>query len=397
MSDRKRTAGLFVGTIYILTFFLTVQYALTVYINSSFLKQFFAESEIGFIYTAGSLAAIICLARISEALRRYGQFRLAFLSMFFNLIVLTGLAMINLGLAPIFIVLPSIFVLFVLLATTTLLNRFFLAFYLEEFTKNTETGNNQGIFLTTMNLAIALAPFVVGKILSNGDYHRLYLLASFFLIISMIIFVLKLIDIKDIPYNAPPFMETGRRIWHTKNIYNIFASNFLLEFFYSWMTIYTPIYLNNNLGFSWSEIGTMFSLMLTPFVILQYPLGKIADRYLGEKEILTAGFIIMAVATGALSFITVNSFWVWTGILFATRVGASAIEVMNETYFYKKVRPVDSDIMSFYRNAQPLAYIAGPALASVFLMFLDFKYIFLTLGIIMLGGVYFSLGIKDTK
>ncbi len=163
------------------------------------------------------------------------------------------------------------------------------------------------------------------------------------------------------------------------------------------MTIYTPLYLTQKLGFSLEDTLLMFSVMLISFVVLQYPLGKISDKWLGEKEILTAGYFIIAIATGALSFITLNSFWVWAGMLFATRVGASTIEIMNETYFYKKVKPVDSDIMSFYRNAQPLAYIVGPVVASIFLIFLDFKYIFLALGIIMLTGVYYSLGIKDTK
>lgn len=395
MSANK--AKLFIGTVYLLTFFSTVQYALTVYINSSFLKQFFSDQEVGFIYTIGSAVAILCLIEMSQALRKYGQFRLAFLSMFLNFLVLIGLAGINLGLVQGPVVFSAVFILFIILATVNILNRFFLNFYLEEFTKNEETGNNQGIFLTIMNLAIALSPFVVGKILSNGDYHRVYLLSGMFLIGSIAILVLKLIDVPDVPYKAPPFFQTAIKIWRTPNIRNIFASNFLLEFFYSWMTIYTPIYLSQNLRFSWEEIGTMFSIMLTSFVIFQYPLGKIADKYLGEKEILASGFVIMSVATGALSFITVNSFWVWTKMLFATRIGASAIEIMNETYFYKKVKPGDSDIMSFYRNAQPLAYIIGPTLAGIFLLFLDFKYIFLVLGIIMVSGIYFSLGIKDTK
>ena len=36
-------------------------------------------------------------------------------------------------------------------------------------------------------------------------------------------------------------------------------------------------------------------------------LGKIADKYLGEKEILTAGFIIISVSTGLLTFINSKS------------------------------------------------------------------------------------------
>ena len=93
---------------------------------------------------------------------------------------------------------------------------------------------------------------------------------------------------------------------------------------------------------------------------------------------------------------TSKSLAVWALLLFATRVGASAIEVMNETYFFKKVHASDSDIIGFFRNAGPFAYIIGPAIASTLLYFIDYKYLFIILGVIMLFGTRLSLSIKDT-
>jgi len=114
------------------------------------------------------------------------------------------------------------------------------------------------------------------------------------------------------------------------------------------MVIYTPIYLNQHLGIDWTQIGMIFTIMLLPFIFLQFPLGRLADTRLGEKEIMAIGFGILVVSTAALSFITTTSFWVWALALFATRVGASAVAVMNETYFFKKTNDTDADLLEFF-------------------------------------------------
>ena len=44
--------------------------------------------------------------------------------------------------------------------------------------------------------------------------------------------------------------------------------------------------------------------MLLPFVLFELPLGKVADKWLGEKEIMFGGVLITALATGACFFLT---------------------------------------------------------------------------------------------
>ena len=117
--------------------------------------------------------------------------------------------------------------------------------------------------------------------------------------------------------------------------------------------------------------------MLLPFIIFEIPVGKIADIHFGEKELLSAGFIITAIFTIIISFISIKSFILWAIILFATRVGASLIEITTESYFFKHVKGDDADIISFFRINSPLAYIAGPIAAIISLQFLPFQYIFL--------------------
>jgi MFS family permease len=170
----------------------------------------------------------------------------------------------------------------------------------------------------------------------------------------------------------------------------------ILRIFYAGMVVYTPIYLHEYIGFAWSEIGVMFTIMLLPFVLLEYPLGKMADSRFGEKEILSAGFICMALFTAILSFVSLPSLILWTALLFMTRIGASAVEIMSETYFFKKIDWGDSNLLSFFRIVDPIAYIITPLVVSVLIYFFDFRWVFLALSVIVLFGLRYSLSIKDT-
>lgn len=407
-----------IKTLYLITFLTSAHYAFIVYINSSYLSVFVSKENLGILYVLASIVSILTISRIPKILRYLGQFKTAITVLTLDMLAVLTMAWtaspflkntttftLSDGVVSVENInklvewLPAIAIIsFIMFQVSIVLNRIVLDTYLEEFSKNSETGNNRGFFLASVNLAFVLSPFIVGKIATGASdgFWKVYLISAGFILLSLAIISTKLRHVKDVNYHSPPISETVAKIYRNKNIFNIYISSFMLEFFYSWMVIYTPIYLHEVVGLNWERIGIIFSIMLTSFVILQIPLGKLADKYLGEKEILTAGFIIMALSTGILTFINTNSLMVWAIALFMTRVGASAVEVMNDTYFFKKVKPTDSDVISFFRNASPIAYIVGPTLASGALYFVDYKYLFLILGAITLSGTIFSLRIKDT-
>ncbi len=401
---REKRQALFF--IYLTTFITTIGFALIVYINSSFLKKFLGTENVGFVYGIGSLISLIILSKVSSILKKIGHFKMMLSILALEIIAITSSSLLDLyknnyaddGAYIEFFIVPLLVVLsFFLYNSSALLLRFSLDLYLEKFSNNKSTGLTRGIFLTTINIAIAISPFAVGKILTNGDFYRVYMISALVFLPALTIALLKFGNIPDIQYEKISIKESIKKLWSKKDIRNIFISNFLLEFFYSWMVIYTPIYLNEKMGFSWGEIGTMLSIVLSVFVILQLPLGRIADKYLGEKEILTAGYIIAGISTLIIFFINKPDFILWTVVLYAGRLGVAGVEIMNETYFFKKVSPKDHDIISLYREASPLAYISGPILASIIISFMGIEYLFPILSIIMFSGIKFSLAIKDTK
>ena len=383
--------------IYILAFLVAFHIALLVYVESTFVESTLGKFSIndigkfvGLIYAAAALVTLVVFLNVSKILTKLGNFKLALILFSVEMLALFGLAFVS---SPMVLIL--VFILHLIVMRLVFFN---IDLFLESFSDDGSTGTTRGMFLTFSSTAFVIAPLMAGFILTNGDFWKLFFISGFIMIPAILLLYFQFRDYKDPVYDNVPLVKTLKEIWQRKNLYKIMASAFLLRFFYSWMVIYTPIYLHKEIGLAFSDIvGIIIPIALLPFILFQFMLGKIADEKLGEKEILTAGFIIAGFTTMLLSFVTSTNVMVWALLLFATRVGASFIEIMTETYFYKKIDATDTHLMGCFRTLVPLAYLIGPLVATGFLMFFDYQYLFVTLGIIMLFGLKYSLTIQDTK
>lgn len=387
--------------VYLVSFLYSFHYALPLYIESSFIVQFLNETSlfgfefsterlVGLIFSVAALLSAIITFLYPRILKRYGNYRTTVATMSLEVIALLALASTTDT--------PTVIALFILhqiLVNIIYLN---LDSFVETFSEDTKTGGIRGVFMTILNIAIAVAPFMAGLMLTDHDFWKVYLASAVFMAIGTLIVIKNFRTHVDPSYSVPTFKETFKRIADSHDLHSIIFLHFLLAFFYSWMVIYTPIYLDKNMGIEMKDIlSIIIPIALIPFIIFEVGLGKIADTKLGEKEILTAGFIIMAISTAGLSFITTSSVAIWAMALFLTRTGASAVEVMTESYFYKQVGPGDIHIITFMRTIRSVAYMVGPLIGSIVLSFVDYHNLFLVLGVIMLTALPYSLTIKDTK
>src|SRR3989304_4573165 len=373
--------------IYLISFLLSISYAFTAYINSTYLENFIPSKFVGLLFSMGALLAIIGLSKIPKFLSRKGNFKV---SLYLSLLLLASLVGLSVTNSPILVI-----IFFLAFFTLEYLLVFTRDVFVESFSDARSTGKVRGALLTIINLGWVFAPLVSALVLENFGYRSIYVLAFVFSL--PVVFLLKssFSNFKDVIYEKMPFWNTLKKIMTDKDIRDIYLANFLLQFFYSWMLIYTPIYLHEYMNFSWTNIGLIFVPMLLPFVILEYPLGKLSDK-IGEKKMLYMGFAVMAVSTTILSFLFGSSIFVWALLLFMTRVGAAPIERITESYFFKKVSARQDETISFFRNTAPISFILGPILAGIFFFFFPFQYLFLALGIIMLLGIYFTKQLKDT-
>ncbi|PCI20331.1 hypothetical protein COB64_02295 [Candidatus Wolfebacteria bacterium] len=375
--------------LYLASFLFAIHLALTSFVNSSFLGQHINSSTVGILFTIGSVLAILALLQMPRILNRFGEYKTIL-----TLVSLGGLSLFGLATISSPNLLIAIFVIY--FAVNSLIF-FSLDILIENYSDDETTGGTRGLFLTSMNIAWVLSPMIAGFIIVKMGFTGIYIVSLLAMVPLFFLLFNKFKKYKDPEYVHAPFKKTFLRLIENKNILKVFHANFTLQFFYSWMVIYTPIYLNQVIGFPWDKIGIIFTIMLIPFVILEIPLGRIADKWLGEKELMTAGFIIMTLATGTIAFIGAPKLLLWALILFTTRIGASMVEIMTETYFFKQVDGEDVDLISFFRNASPLAYIIAPLLATVFLLIFPFKSLFIALAIIVALGLISSLTLKDTQ
>src|SRR3989338_4483963 len=360
-----------------------------IYIDSSYLATLIGESRVGLIFTLASLVTIGAIKLMPRMLRAIGNQRLALYLMGIQFASLSALATSPAPLLGI--------VLFIINFAAIALTTYTLDIFIQHYSEKGSIGKIRGFMLTMANVGWLFAPLIASFILTDGDYWKIYL-SSFILLIPAFILVISYLgDFRDKVFKETPYLRSLRSLWRRKDLLGIYLISFLLNLFFTWMVIYTPLYLHGTIGFEWSEIGVMLSIMLLPFVLLEAPLGRLSDTGLGEKELLSAGFVIMAVATYFLVYLDSPNFLLWTLVLFVSRIGASTVEVMSETYFFKKFGDKDITTLGLFRTIRPFSYLIGPILAWPFFIYFDFKFLFVFLAFLMFYGLRFSLSLHDTK
>ncbi len=375
------------GSLFVQGAFFSFATALLSYILSSYLARFIDEKYVSLVYLLPNIIAVILIFFFGKIIKKFGIFKVAL----FNMILL----MFSL-ISQIFIKQEAFFVIFtiILYQITSSIFFVFVDYYVEKYSVDGTTGNTKGIQWTLMNLTFLFGPLVAGILLSKLGFDFVFGLSAIMTLPTIFLFVKSFKNIK-ITHTRTVSINI-KKVLKNDSIVRISIVSFLLNLFYCWMAIYVPIYMNKTLGLEWNKIGIIIGIILIPFVIIELPAGKIADKWLGEKELLMTGFIIISISTFLLFFTT--NIIVFTLLLFTTRIGASAIEIMREVYLYKKVSTKNIDLISFYKIMSPLAYIVGPILASIILTFSDMKVLFLYLGVILLvTGLSVLWGLKDTK
>ncbi len=368
---------------YILSFIFSLHIAISAYVNSTFLTKIISERYVGIIFALSSLITLVFLSQSVRILKHFGNRKAVIILLMVNAlslgIIMTSLNPVVIGLA------------FICFLTTNTLVFFCIDIFIEHFGDEKTIGKTRGLYLVIINLAYLVSPIITGWLITkDGGYKTIYVLAFMIVMLATIGLMSGVRSFHDSAYAKTPFLKTYKFLKTNRHIFAITVINFLLQFFYVWMTIYTPIYLVEHLGFNWSQIGIIFTIMLLPFVLLGYPMGLLIDKYhIHKRTLIAVGITILGVATLLIACISTTSITVWAIMLFVTRIGATMVETVCEVYFFTHVREKDAHLLSVFRDMVPVAYLIAPILGTVFLTFFPFKYLFIALGIICLSGLYY--------
>ena len=377
-----------VRLINLISFLFGFSEALLIYVLSDYFRQSLGFDNVSIFYFIAYAIALIGLLNLHKFINKFGKLTVFFLFFFLQICFVAFLISVKPSLIGIVLLMGYIIVNYLTLVMMDII--------LETYSEDKKSGSIRGLHMTIVNAGFILGPFLSTKILSHFGFDGLFLTS---MTAYMVMFIIGLIGLRGVNHKFEQKLtvrDLVKKVFINGDVMKIYAISFVLEFFYALMIVFTPLYLLDR-GLSWSQLGIVFTIMLIPFVALEYPIGVLADKKFGEKEMLIIGITIMGISTAAIFFVTSSAVWVLALILLATRVGAATVEILRDSYFYKKIDGRDADIISFFRTAMSVAYIAATALSAFLLVFFSIKCIFLVTGLVVLLGLYPAFMLVDNQ
>lgn len=376
--------------IFLSAFFTALAQSIPAYIRSSFLGEFVDVEFIGLVFILAAFSTLVVINFLPKFISKYSNYKVAICLLILNILALAGIIFADSA--------RLITVFFIILEIITALLWVSMDLFVERFTKNNVTGKVRAFYFTVMNFAWMLSPVIAGYLVGENNYKMIYIAAIVLMLLVLIILLVRKEAFQEqVKFEHGSMKIVAKKVWQDSSLQGVFGAAFLLAFFYVIAVLFMPIYLHEYIGFSWQTIGYIFTFMLLPFVLLQIPAGYIADKKHNEKQIFSAGFVIMILSTLLFFMFRGDNPFIWALILFIGRCGAALVEIMKEVYFFKLIDVEDVDYINFFRNIRPAAYIVASALSMLMLKFFAIEFLFLFLAIVLLGSFYFIWKMKKIE
>ena len=374
-----------------LTILYALHYGIPLYATSSYLHQFFNSYSLSFLYVVASIATLLASISVASYIKKFHTY-----SFTFTIAITEIVAIILFAITHNMYLLGLFFIAHTILQTLLYIC---LNIFIESFSKHAETGSIRGLFLALLNMGVLISPLIGGSILSRSSFETLYIVAACMLVPFLFFLHKYLKHIKEPAYHRIDMTEALQRAWNNKDLRAALIADLVLECFYSVMIIYSPIYLST-LGIPLTTTLTVIiPLALIPLVVLPYELGFLADKRFGEKELMVVGLLLLAATTFMCVTVTSRDPLVWVAIFLVSRIGASCVETMAFTYYFKKVGPEDASLTALFSNNRSIATIFV-GLTGIFIspFIVDRpQLMFVILGCTIVMSVFYVLPMRDTR
>lgn len=376
---------------YFMTFLYALHYAIPVYATSSYLHQFFHSSVVSWAYVVGSFFALISSIHIAKSIKKYHTYRFTV-----GVTILEMIVVILFGLTNEPYLLFPLFVIHFVLQSLLFIS---LNVFMESFSAHANVGSIRGLFLAVFHVGILMSPLIGGYILSVSSFSTLYIVSALVLIPYLVMVHHYLSHIKDPAYHTVDLFGAMKKAMQKRDLRAAVVAKFLVEAFYAVMVIYSPIYLST-LGVPLiTYLSFIIPVALVPLVLLPYELGYLADVKFGEKEMLLIGLLLLIITSFLCVIVTKPDILLWTFILLISRIGASLVDTMAYSYYFKKITAEDPSFTALFVNMYNLAIIVTGLVGVLIAPFLIEKpqLIFIILGTSIMLGTTLVLPMKDTR
>src|SRR3989344_2561866 len=253
-----------------------LHYYLIALVISNYLAQFMDDIALGWVIAGASVVVAASLIVSPSIFTRFGTNRVIMLLGAGEAVAALGLLSADsAATAAFFFALQGVFSFNIFLGIDLLL---------EAQSANEETGRLRGIFLVVSNTTVLAASLALSGILYDNNFGSVFSVALALLIpfLALTAFFLPPIS-NPVAASSESFLTSLKTIAIRPSMIPVLIGHFLVLLFFTWEIYYLPLYLVEHIGFSWQVVSALFAISVLPYIFFEYPMGRIADKYIGEK------------------------------------------------------------------------------------------------------------------
>lgn len=346
-----------------------------------------SDSAIGFISSALVVISFVTSFIASPILERYDLIKLILWGM-----IITAASYVC------FAVYHN-FYLFLFLAVITTFIAVFRVYALDiTFRDNTasrDLNKQEGLFYALLNLGWFVGPLIAGYFLVKFGINSVFVFSGIIIFVASLLFLflhLKTVYKKRTEFDTNIF----------KNVYDFFRIRGLMLSYllsggiYVWWSlvyIYVPLFAIEQ-GASESYIGIFFSLVVLPLLLCEYLVGKLSAKY-GFKLFFVFGYLGLTLICVALFFI--NNIYIQLIIVILASFFVACLEPLQDTFFFRHVSKKEEEkYYPVYGTATDVGGFVAKFFVAVVLLFLSYKFAYLTMALIFLFLTIAALGVKKS-
>ncbi len=372
--------SIYTRILYLSYFFFSWGIGFTVYSNSKVIEIINGRDYIGIVYGLSAALSLILSTWVTPHLIKFlGNRKTVSLAIILSLISLIGIMHSYDKLLTA--------ISFILFFASQILISFSFDVFFEHNTLKGNSAQARGLLVSLQHIGRMLGPMIAAIMTYNSGLRAPYKISFLLLILTGILLFLGTKKFKDRSYSPRSLLSSIRMIWNRADIRKPLTSILLLQIFYALMVTFVPIYLADIIGIEPKSLGIMFTVMLLPFVLLGYPIGKSLDKGTSGRRAAQYGLIIMIITTLAFPFIQTKSIIIWGLVLLISRIGAVILETAGDGIFFRSIKEEETELLGIMRDMQPMGYFIASLVGVIVLSIGTINDIFYAIGAILILGI----------